>query len=201
MYALFLKLIALVESWGYLGIFIMTFIESTFVPIPAEITLIPAGYLVAQGEMHWYLVFICSVLGTLGGSLFNYFIAYHFGRKIFIRYGKYFFMDSKKLESIEHFFKKHGAISAFTGRLLPGVKHFISFPAGLAKMPLKVFIFYTVLGASIWCGILIEVGYQIGENEHLIKKYIKQVNIALILFVISLMSFYIWKIGGKKKSK
>ena len=201
MYALFLKLIALVESWGYLGIFIMTFIESTFVPIPAEVTLIPAGYLVAQGEMHWYLVFLCSVMGTLGGSLFNYFIAYYFGRKIFIRYGKYFFMDSKKLESIEHFFKKHGAISAFTGRLLPGVKHFISFPAGLAKMPLRKFIVYTVLGAAIWCGILIEVGYQIGENEHLIKKYIKQVNIALILMVSAMISFYIWKLGGKKKTK
>lgn len=200
MYSLFLKLIALVESWGYLGIFIMTFVESTFIPIPAEVTLIPAGYLVAQGQMEWYLVFICSVAGTLGGSLLNYFIAYHLGRKIFIRYGKYFFMDSKKLGSIEGFFKKHGAISTFTGRLLPGVKHFISFPAGLAKMPIKIFVLYTALGAAIWCGILIEVGYQIGENEHLIKKYIKQVNIGLILAVSAIISYYIWKISAKKKS-
>ena len=91
MYELFLSVVELVESWGYLGIFIMTFIESTFVPIPAEITLIPAGYIVHKGEMNFYLVWLTSVIGTLGGSLCNYYIAYFFGRRILVQYGKYFF--------------------------------------------------------------------------------------------------------------
>jgi membrane protein DedA with SNARE-associated domain len=92
MYELFLEVVEIVESWGYLGIFIMTFIESTFVPIPAEITLIPAGFLVSKGEMNFLMVWLVSVLGTVGGSLLNYTIAYHFGRKLLIDYGKYFFM-------------------------------------------------------------------------------------------------------------
>ena len=139
MYEFFLEIVWLVESLGYFGLFFMTFIESTFIPIPAEITLIPAGYLVQKGEMNGILVWICATLGTLGGSLTNYYIAYFFGRKLFISKGKYFFMDKTKLEAIERFFLNHGAISTFTGRLLPGVKHFISFPAGLAKMDKKIF--------------------------------------------------------------
>ncbi len=96
MYELFLELVKLIESMGYIGIFIMTFVESTFVPIPAEVTLIPAGYLVSKGDMNFLLVWITSTLGTLGGSMFNYYIAYHYGRRLFINYGKYFFRNEKK---------------------------------------------------------------------------------------------------------
>ena len=89
--------------------------------------------------------------------------------------------------------QKHGAISTFSGRLLPGVKHFISFPAGLAKMDLKVFCLYTTLGGAIWCAIVLYIGYAIGQNEELITKYIKQVNFILFVLIVCLVSFYIWK--------
>lgn len=192
MYELFLEIVDLVNTFGYLGIFLMTFVESTFIPIPAEITLIPAGYLIQQGKMNAGIVWIVSVIGTLGGSLFNYFIAYHFGRKLLIQYGKYLFIDEKKLKKMENFFSKHGAISMFTGRLLPGVKHFISFPAGLGKMNLKTFSFFTLAGAAIWCAILLALGYMIGENEHLIKKYLKQVNYLIFVIVVGIVVFYVW---------
>lgn len=198
MYELFLQIVSFVESLGYLGIFLMTFIESTFIPIPAEVTLIPAGYLVQKGEMNGILVLITSILGTVGGATLNYYIAYHFGRFLFINKGKYFFLNESKLAKIEKFFASHGAISVFTGRFLPGVKHFISFPAGLAKMNLSRFILYTALGGAIWCGILIGLGYVIGENEHLIKSHLKQLNIALIILVLALVSFYIWKNKARK---
>jgi len=139
MYEIFLEIVWFVENLGYLGILIMTFVESTFIPIPAEITLIPSGYLVHKGEMDGLLVLLVSSIGTLAGSLANYYIAYFFGRKLFTNKGKYFFINRSKLEKIEKFFASHGAISVFTGRFLPGVKHFISFPAGLAKMDLKPF--------------------------------------------------------------
>lgn len=193
MYELFLEIVEIVESWGYLGVLIMTFIESTFVPIPAEITLIPAGFLVSKGEMNFFVVWFVSVLGTVGGSLLNYTIAYHYGRKILIDYGKYFFMNEDKLKAMEYFMERHGPISMFSGRLLPGVKHFISFPAGLGKMDLKLFTTYTALGGTIWCGLLIWLGYIIGENEELIAKYIKQVNFILFVSIVCLISFYIWK--------
>jgi membrane protein YqaA with SNARE-associated domain len=111
--------------------------------------------------MHGLLVLVVSSIGTLGGSLANYYIAYFFGRKLFTNKGKYFFINQSKLEKIEKFFASHGAISVFTGRFLPGVKHFISFPAGLAKMNLKPFCLYTLLGGTIWCAVLISLGYVI----------------------------------------
>lgn len=193
LYQLFLDIADLVHEFGYFGIFIMTFVESTFIPIPAEVTLIPAGYLVHKGLMNGILVWIVSILGTMTGSLFNYSIAYYFGRQLFIKYGKYFFMGEDKLKKIEKFFKSHGAISTFTGRLLPGLKHFISFPAGLAKMDIKVFSIFTAAGGSIWCGILIALGFVIGENEHLITKYLKQINYIIFVCVACFCAFYIWK--------
>jgi membrane protein DedA with SNARE-associated domain len=201
MYDFFLQIVWFAQSLGYLGIFIMTFIESTFIPIPAEITLIPAGYLVQKGEMNAILVLITSTLGTIGGSLTNYFIAYFFGSKLFTSKGKYFFLNESKLAKIEKFFANHGAISVFTGRFLPGVKHFISFPAGLAKMNLKLFALYSGLGGAIWCGVLIWIGYVIGENELLIKKYLKQVNIVLVISATILVLYYLWKRKNEKRKK
>lgn len=193
MYELFLKVVSFVEMFGYFGIFIMTFIESTFVPIPAEITLIPAGYLAQKGELHFSLVLIVSTLGTIGGSLFNYYIALWFGRRMLVTYGKWFFMDEKKLSKIDRFFEEHGAISIFTGRLLPGVKHFISFPAGLSRMNMKKFVIYTAMGGAIWCFILITLGYLIGENEELITKNLKTINFVIVVCVSFLIAFYIWR--------
>ncbi len=178
----------------------MTFIESTFVPIPSEITLIPAGFLVSQGQMNFYIVLASSVFGTIGGSLFNYWIARHFGRIILIRFGKYFFITEEKLKAIEFFFKRHGAISTFSGRLLPAVKHFISFPAGLGKMDLKIFLLYTAAGGFIWNSILLTLGYFIGENQALIKKYIKHVNVFIIISLIVLALVYYYKNKRKTSS-
>jgi membrane protein DedA with SNARE-associated domain len=200
MYEIFLKVVELVNSFGYLGIFLMTFIESTFIPIPAEITLIPAGYLVSKGEMNFYLVWLASILGTIGGSLANYYIAASIGRRILLKYGKYFFIDERKLDKMESFFHKHGAISMFTGRLMPGVKHFISFPAGLAKMNIKIFSMYTILGGTLWCFILLVLGYLIGENEDLITKYLKQINFVLIIVLSCIIAVYIWRKSLAKPS-
>jgi membrane protein DedA with SNARE-associated domain len=193
MYDLFLEIVGFIESLGYLGIFVMTFIESTFVPIPSEITLIPAGFLVADGRMSFWLVSLSSLIGTLGGSLTNYFIAKHFGRKLLLNYGQYLFIDEERLKTIEFFFQRHGAISTFSGRLLPGLKHFISFPAGLARMNLMKFSFYTAMGGALWNTMIIGLGYLIGENNDLIKQNLKYINIGLILFIVLVIAIYMFK--------
>jgi membrane protein DedA with SNARE-associated domain len=198
MYEIFLEIVRFVESLGYFGVFIMTFIESTFIPIPAEITLIPAGYLAHKGEMNFFLILIISTIGTLAGSALSYYIAYFFGRKLFANKGKYLFLNESKLEKIEKFFINHGAISVFTGRFLPGLKHFISFPAGLAKMDIKAFCLYTIVGGGLWCLILISLGYLIGKNELLIQKHLKQINITILFLIGSLIAYYIWKKNSKK---
>jgi len=177
----------------------MTLIESTFIPIPAEITLIPAGYLVQSGQMNFLLVLLVSTAGTVAGSLINYYIAYFYGRKLLLKYGNYFFIDEKKLQTIEFFFQRHGAISTFSGRLLPGLKHFISFPAGLAKMDLFKFCLYTAMGGGIWSGLLIALGYYIGRNEDLIHQNLLLINVVVVGSVLCLaLVYYLRNRGGRK---
>lgn len=184
-------LVEFVEHLGVLGIFIMTFLESTFMPIPSEITMIPAGYLVQQGKMEFVSVLLASIVGTVGGAYFNYWIARHFGRGLFLRYGKYFLMTPAKLQKLESFFEKHGAISTFIGRLIPGVRHYISFPAGLAQMNRRTFIIYTALGGAIWMTVLITLGYHIGENRALMVKWLPLIKGGMLLVILVLVAGYI----------
>lgn len=188
-------LVDFVHHLGYFGIFIMTFIESTFVPIPAEVTMIPAGYLVQQGKMDLTMVLLASIVGTVGGAYFNYWLAKHYGRDLFIRYGKYLMMTPAKLEKLERFFAKHGVVSTFTGRLLPGIRHYISFPAGLARMDVRKFLIYTALGGAIWMTVLVLLGYYIGENEDLVLHYLPRIKLGLVAFLIIGGAIYIWRHG------
>ena len=196
-------LVALVEHLGIGGIFIMTFLESTFAPIPSEITMIPAGYLVQQGQMSLPAVFIASVLGTVGGAYFNFLIARRYGRKLFLRYGKYFLMTPEKLEKLELFFASHGSISMFTGRLIPGIRHYISFPAGLAKMDTKKFLTYTALGGALWMSVLLAVGYYIGKNQELAMQYMPRIKLGILVVIVVLVVGYLirHKVKARKAAK
>lgn len=190
-------LVDFVHQLGYLGIFLMTFVESTFVPIPAEVTMIPAGYLVQQGKMDFTMVLLASIFGTVGGAYFNYWLAKRFGRDLFIRYGKYLMMTDAKLLKLELFFAKHGAISTFTGRLLPGIRHYISFPAGLAKMDVRKFFLYTALGGAIWMTVLVCLGYFIGENQDLATKYLPMIKV-IILGLLVVGGVWYWRRHSRK---
>ena len=190
-----------VEEAGYIGIFLMTLIESTFIPIPSEVTMVPAGYLVQQGKLNGPLVLLSSVLGSVGGAYVNYWLAKHYGRLLFTKYGKLFMLTPQKLEKIEKYFVDHGAISVFTGRLLPGIKHYISFPAGLAQMPLKPFIIYCTLSGIIWMSILLSLGYAIGENEEMLKPYLLKVKEGLALFAVVLIAGYLLRRQLRKQPK
>jgi membrane protein DedA with SNARE-associated domain len=181
-----------VFGMGYLGIFFLMLIESSFIPFPSEIVLVPAGYLASKGDMDISLILLASLLGSIGGALINYFGALYVGRKFLLRYGKYFFISETTLDKMESFFKTHGAISTFTGRLIPGIRQLISIPAGLSKMNLKVFIFYTSLGALIWSIILVALGYIIGENQELIKEYLHQIVIITLIIVAIITVIYVF---------
>lgn len=191
-------IVEVVKALGYPGVFIMSALESTFLPIPSEVTLIPAGYLIHQGVWNGPLVFLLAVAGTMAGSLANYFIAYYGGRYVLVRYGKYFFISEEKLIKMEKYFKEHGPASIFLGRLLFGVRHFISFPAGLAKMDLKIFSIYTALGGSIWTLVLLVFGYFLGENNELVMSMMPVIKVAFVIGVGAVGYLY-WK-KHKKKS-
>lgn len=192
-------LVHFIEMLGYPGVFIMSALESTFLPIPSEATLIPAGYLIHQGVWNGPLVFFLAVAGTLAGSLANYAIAYYCGRYMLVKYGKYFLMDEAKLLKMEGYFVKHGALSIFLGRLVLGVRHFISFPAGLARMDLKKFCLYTVLGGGLWTFILLTVGYMIGDNKELLTSVLPVLKILFLLGVGGIVGWHVYKV--KKKAR
>lgn len=181
-----------VGSLGYAGIFFMMFLESSFFPFPSEVVMIPAGYLAYKGEMNIFFVVFFGILGSLAGAIFNYYFALKLGRVFLLRYGKYFFISEETIVKMEEFFVKHGHISTFFGRLIPVVRQYISLPAGLAKMNLWIFSIYTSLGAGIWVIILTLLGYFLGGNEELIKEYLHQITITLLV-LIAIFSFIYYK--------
>ncbi|MBR7118295.1 MAG: DedA family protein [Helicobacteraceae bacterium] len=203
----------IVGNLGYIGIFFMMFLESSFFPFPSEVVMIPAGYLAYKGEMNIYIAIFMGILGSLVGALFNYILALKFGRTFVLKFGKYFFFNESSMEKMEIFFKNHGEISTFVGRLIPAVRQYISLPAGLAKMNLTKFCFYTSFGAGIWVIILTIIGYYVGaifsggmdindiintftskeltKEELQIKAYVTQAIIFTLLSAILVAAVYI----------
>ena len=149
---------------GYPGIVVLMAIESSFFPFPSEVVLPPAGYLAAQGRMNVYLAIGSGLLGSLIGAVVNYYVAIFVGRPFLHRYHKFFLMRESSLERAEEYFRRHGEISTFVGRLIPVIRQLISLPAGVARMRLDRFLTYTALGAGIWCVVLTVIGYIVGRN-------------------------------------
>jgi membrane protein DedA with SNARE-associated domain len=173
---------------GYPGIVVLMAMESSVLPLPSELVMPPAGYLAAKGEMSFVLALACGVLGSVLGALANYYGAHWIGGPFVRRYGKYVFLSEAALARSERFFAQHGEFSTFVGRLFPVIRHLISIPAGLHRMPLSKFIGYTALGALVWCTILTWIGYALGRNEAVlrndeVKRYVTWVVLALIPIV------------------
>ena len=207
-------IVEVVGQLGYVGIFAMMFLESSFFPFPSEVVMIPAGFLAYKGEMNAIIAVAMGILGSLAGALFNYFLALKFGRIFVLKFGKYFFFSESTMNQMEAFFKAHGEISTFIGRLIPAVRQYISLPAGLAKMNLAKFSFYTALGAGIWVIILTILGYyvgaifsggmEIGEIIHTftskdlsaeelqIKGYVKQAVIFTLISAVAILGVYVY---------
>ena len=199
MHELAQMLVDAIFSWGYLGIFIMMAIESSFIPFPSEIVLIPAGYLASQGEMSIALIMLTALAGSMVGAFTNYYLALTLGRKFLLRYGKYFFIKEEALLKMEEFFEKHGHISTFSGRLIPGIRQLISIPAGLARMNLAQFSLFTALGAGIWALVLVLLGYVIGENQALITEYLHEITLGVVITLVFVgIAYYFYQ---KKRNK
>lgn len=185
-------LVDTILAWGYFGIFALMFLESScFVPIPSEVVMIPAGYLAYEGKMNFFIVLLCGTMGSLFGALCNYFLAYKFGRPFLLKFGKYFLFKPRHLSKIEAFFSKHGDISTFNGRLIVGVRQYISLPAGLAKMNIFKFSLYTTAGSFIWMLILTLIGYFIGKNKEIVQQYLTIAIVVAFIFVIFLTIGYV----------
>ncbi len=186
-------IVATVGKLGYTGIVVMMFLESSFFPFPSEVVIPPAGYLASRGQMNLGWVIAAGVAGSLLGALFNYWLAVVLGRPVLLRYGRYVGLTPKAMDRVERFFQTHGEISTFVGRLVPGIRQYISFPAGLARMPLVPFAVYTALGAGIWVVILAAIGYVVGNNRELVLRY-SRLSFAYLAPALALLcAAYAWR--------
>jgi membrane protein DedA with SNARE-associated domain len=188
-----------VGAMGYLGIFIMMFLESSFFPFPSEVAMIPAGYLASKGEMNIFAAFLAGAGGSLAGALFNYALGHRLGRPFLIKYGRYLFIKPETVDKTEAFFEKYGPASTLFGRLVPGIRQYISLPAGIGKMPLLSFAIYTFLGAGIWCIVLLSLGYIFGEHEERIQEVLHYILGGIFVLIIGV--FYYYRRKNKKIEK
>ena len=153
-----------VLALGYPGIVLLMAIESSVLPLPSELVMPPAGSLVSKGQMDAGLAVAAGTLGSVLGALLNYLLAVVVGEPVLRRYGKFVLVSERSLDRTEAFFRRHGEISTFIGRLLPVIRHLISIPAGMSRMALGRFVAFTALGAGLWCGILTYLGWLIGRH-------------------------------------
>lgn len=185
-------LVQTIGHMGYPGIVGLMFLESSFFPFPSEVVVPPAGFLAARGQMSLLLVIGSGILGSILGALFNYWLSLRFGRPLFLRYGRYFLVSEKSLDKADRFFADHGHISTFVGRLLPGIRQYISLPAGLARMNIPLFLFYTSLGSGIWVLVLALVGYWLGGNEAGMTEALHRISLLLAAFCLFLVGAYVF---------
>ena len=165
------QIAAMAPTWGYAFIFVFMAVESSFIPFPSEIVMIPAGFLAARGELSLHAAFpdlaiaiAVGVLGSILGAYVNYFLSASLGKPFLRRYGKWFFLSPAALDRACEIFNRYGNLATFMCRLLPAIRQLISIPAGIAKMPFGPFTLYTALGAGIWTAVLALTGFWLGRT-------------------------------------
>ena len=186
---------------NYFTIALLMAIESTFLPLPSEMVIPFAAYKAAQGDLNVFIVVLFGTVGALSGSLINYTLAYYLGRPLVYKFagsklGKIFLLSEGKVKHAEDYFLRNGKTSTFIGRLVPGVRHLISIPAGLAKMNLRDFMLFTFLGAGMWNIILGVIGFYLYAIREQIFPYIGHILLGVgVIFVVYLI------IKNRKKEK
>jgi membrane protein DedA with SNARE-associated domain len=191
----------LYDAVGYLGVMVAMAIESAMVPLPSELILPFAGFQVSdqsliepltRGPWNFWIVVIAATIGNTIGSLIAYAIGAWGGRPFLERYGKYFLIRQHEIELADRFFDKYGSATAFFSRLLPIVRTFISFPAGVARMDLKKFIIYSTAGAFIWSALLVQLGVTLGQNWKQIRASLEPFDLLIAVVVFVLIGLFIW---------
>jgi membrane protein DedA with SNARE-associated domain len=194
-------LASLYGAVGYLGVMLAMAIESAMIPLPSELILPFAGFLVSDptkieplthGAWNFWIVVVVATLGNTLGSLIAYAIGAWGGRPFLERYGKYLLIRPHEIEIAERFFARWGAQTAFFSRLLPIVRTFISFPAGVARMPIRTFVAYSTAGAFIWSALLVWAGVQLGKNWEEIRRLLQPFDLAIAVGVVVLAVVFLW---------
>ena len=188
-------IVAVISATGYLGIVFLMAVESAGIPLPSEIIMPFAGYLVSLGKASLLGVATAGAIGCNIGSTVAYYVAAWGGRPVLERYGKYVLITHKELERTDRFFSRYGSATVFFGRLLPVVRTFIAFPAGLARMPMLKFQIYTFLGSWPWCFALAYVGYLLGarwDSDPTMRKLFHDFDAVIALVALAAVAWFVW---------
>jgi membrane protein DedA with SNARE-associated domain len=183
---------------NYGTITLLMAIESSFIPFPSEVIIPPAAWKAAEGHLNIYLVVLFSSIGALIGALFNYYFALFLGRTVVYRFaeskvGRLMLLSKKGVENAEAYFVRHGKTSTLIGRLVPAIRQLISLPAGLARMNLKDFILYTVIGSTLWNIILAALGFFLYTRKELLEKYYTELTWLMIILGVGFVGYLIYK--------
>lgn len=177
---------------SYGGVFVLMFLESCGIPIPSEITMPFAGFLVSEGRLSFWPVVLAGTLGNVAGSLLAYWIGAKGGRPLLERYGKYFLISHHDLDLADRWFQKYGKAAAFVGRLLPVVRTYISFPAGIARMNIKEFLAYTFFGTLLWSVLFAWLGVKTGAHWERIREMIHGLDSLIAVMILAALVWYVW---------
>jgi membrane protein DedA with SNARE-associated domain len=195
----------LIYEFGYLGIFIAALVETLFPIIPSELIFPLAGYVAQSQNLGIISAIMFGLIGSIGstvGALIIYTAAWKVGRKVLLKIGRYFLINEKKLEKSEVWFKNHGKLAVFLGRLAPGVRELISIPAGLSRMNIIEFTFFTFIGSFVWSLSLTLVGYYLGEAWNKFSKESSPIfNILAVIIVFILSGIIVYRYFRKRKNK
>jgi len=186
-------IVSLISFLGYPGLFILMMFESMILPVPSELVMPFAGFLVNQGRFSFLGVALISSLGSIVGSLISYYIGLYGGERFIRKFGKYFLLDLSHLKWTENWFKHKGDLTILISRFIPVVRHLISIPAGIGKMNLKKFILYTFIGAFIWNNFLSYLGILLNEKWEVVHTYSGQIDIIAIVIIILLVIYFVYK--------
>lgn len=183
-----------VATVGYPGLFLLVMIESTVVPVPSEIVLPFAGWLANEGKMSLPLILAINSVAALVGSGLSYWFGAAGGKKLLLRYGRYIFITPADIARTEAFFARRGRVTVLVARFVPVVRHIISIPAGVARMPLRSFLLQTFIGATVWGSFLIMLGYELGKEWEGVAQKLKKFDLAIgvviiLLFVVIVVRF------------
>ncbi|MBI2580781.1 DedA family protein [Candidatus Woesearchaeota archaeon] len=191
----------IIASTGYLGVFVLMTLESMVAPVPSELVMPFAGFLVADGKLNLWLVIFVSALASITGSLISYFVAYFGEKELIHRFGKFVFLDNEELEWTQRWFTKRGSITILISRFIPVIRHLISIPAGLARMDLKRFILFTAVGATALNTFLLWVGMQLREKWEIVHRYSKQLDVLIVALIVIAVAYYGYKHWKRHRKK
>jgi membrane protein DedA with SNARE-associated domain len=193
-------IMSFIAQLGYTGIFFLMILESALIPIPSEIIMPFSGFLSSTGRLDPLLVTLSGSLGNLVGSVLTYYLGIKAGRKFILKYGRYILFKKEHLESTEKLFERYGDRISFAGRLFPGIRTYVSLPAGIGKTNFTKFVAYTFAGSLIWNSVLTYVGMSLGSNWKNIDKYSTYLDVAALLAVAVFVTWFVYKTKRKTKA-